>query len=368
MENGGNGKVNSIFEARLPSGASIKPSNHADGPTRERFIRDKYERRKYFDAAGFTEYAEEASFQPQQHARAAPTPTVVGPPSDAAKQRMEQRRARMHKASSTVDYQASQDTSSKARRKVVAKSPVSAPPPSSVDLLDLMGGGGGEEAVPNAFQEQQPNQGNQLDLFDFLTVGNDWGENQAAGETAASQASLPVPPPPPPPQKQQAFGADILSLYNGVQHQPQQSFAHFGAMQQQQPNGMQSMKGGGMSNMMMNNGMNNGMQQMTNSMQNMHFQQPQMTQQQLYQQQQQMMFMQQQQQQQQQMMMINNSNMHGNMMQGGMTQQPNGFGAHLGNNGGPSGHVFQVSTSKKPVKAQEKEDPFAQFGSNVFRS
>mmetsp|Transcript_14229 Transcript_14229/g.21896 ORF Transcript_14229/g.21896 Transcript_14229/m.21896 type:complete len:503 (+) Transcript_14229:105-1613(+) len=48
MENGGNAKVNAIFEARLPNlGNKIQAG--ADGRTRERYIRDKYERRKYYD-------------------------------------------------------------------------------------------------------------------------------------------------------------------------------------------------------------------------------------------------------------------------------------------------------------------------------
>lgn len=48
MENGGNEKVNAIYEAHL-NGVQ-KPSTTASGPARERFIRDKYERRKFFDS------------------------------------------------------------------------------------------------------------------------------------------------------------------------------------------------------------------------------------------------------------------------------------------------------------------------------
>ena len=58
MENGGNKKVNDIFEARLDSSSqsSIKPTTSATGPVRERFIRDKYERRKYYDATVLARY------------------------------------------------------------------------------------------------------------------------------------------------------------------------------------------------------------------------------------------------------------------------------------------------------------------------
>ena len=50
MENGGNAKVNAIFEARL---SVAKPTQTATGPMRERYIRDKYERRKFYDPNAF---------------------------------------------------------------------------------------------------------------------------------------------------------------------------------------------------------------------------------------------------------------------------------------------------------------------------
>jgi len=50
MENGGNGKVNAIFEAFLNV---AKPTQSANGQVRERFVRDKYERRKYYDPSAF---------------------------------------------------------------------------------------------------------------------------------------------------------------------------------------------------------------------------------------------------------------------------------------------------------------------------
>ena len=55
MENGGNQKVNAIFEARL---AVAKPTTSATGPVRERYIRDKYERRKFYDPNAFTEVSQ----------------------------------------------------------------------------------------------------------------------------------------------------------------------------------------------------------------------------------------------------------------------------------------------------------------------
>jgi len=64
MENGGNQKVNAIFEATLPppptpeeevlGGIAVKPNNRADLATRERYIHDKYEHRKYYDPTAYS--------------------------------------------------------------------------------------------------------------------------------------------------------------------------------------------------------------------------------------------------------------------------------------------------------------------------
>lgn len=65
MEHGGNAKVNSIFEARLTN-INEKPNNSAKGGVRELFIKEKYERRKYYDAAGFAFQRPEAPPQPKE--------------------------------------------------------------------------------------------------------------------------------------------------------------------------------------------------------------------------------------------------------------------------------------------------------------
>lgn len=52
MENGGNAMVNAIFEARLPR-INDKPTSTAKWGTRERFIQDKYERRRFYDESVF---------------------------------------------------------------------------------------------------------------------------------------------------------------------------------------------------------------------------------------------------------------------------------------------------------------------------
>jgi Putative GTPase activating protein for Arf len=355
MENGGNAKVNAIFEARLPN-PSLKPSNHADGQTRERYIRDKYERRKYYDPAGFDEYAASAAALPRSSPSSADTgSSSVGPPSDAAKQRLEQRRARINKSVSAVDDSAvsAASAASAPRRKVasssaIAKAPVSAPPP-TMDLLDLMGGFGEETAKESSPAVAKPS-ASSIDLFDFVVASKP--QQQSAAPVEQQPKAAPA-------------ALDIMSLYNNVgQHAAAPQFGASGMMQYP-PQQMMTANGmGGMPNMMMMpqqqqppQGMMNPMHQMTHAMQHMNFS-PQQQQQQFYQQQQMMMM--QQQQQQQMMMMMNNGN---NMNNGGFG------GPSMG--GMPSSNMGSrmpvAATAAPPNKAPEKEDPFAQFGSNVFR-
>jgi hypothetical protein len=135
MERGGNAKVNSIFEARLSQSGCTKPTNLADGPTRERFIRDKYERRKYYDPAGFS--ADFISSLPSpaesvtvakggcEHAQ------LPGAPSEIARKRVASRQARMKTTQSNMyDSHPAGSTQTK-----VSPAPVSAPV--FLDLLDF---------------------------------------------------------------------------------------------------------------------------------------------------------------------------------------------------------------------------------------
>ncbi|KAL3795601.1 hypothetical protein ACHAW5_002797 [Stephanodiscus triporus] len=92
MENGGNAKVNAIFEAFLNV---AKPTQSASGQVRERFVRDKYERRKFYDPNAFAaveserEQNEVVSGVQQRLANSRA-------PSDAARKRVEERAARNH--------------------------------------------------------------------------------------------------------------------------------------------------------------------------------------------------------------------------------------------------------------------------------
>jgi len=131
MENGGNAKVNAVFEANLAQSGRTRPTTHADGPIRERFIRDKYERRKFYDPAGFAiehfPTTTSASHDvPDGGGFASQSPP--GAPSDIARRRVASRQSRMKPHKSNV-------VTSKAPEVKVAKAPVSAPV--EFDLLDF---------------------------------------------------------------------------------------------------------------------------------------------------------------------------------------------------------------------------------------
>lgn len=129
MENGGNAKVNAIFEARLPD-ASLKPTTSASGSVRERFIRDKYERRKYFDANVLTNYHEINPVTNLQIPQVSSSNTKTARnPSEAARLRAQ---ARRHvtipaTAAATTMTHSSTNTISKAK-----------PTTSSADEIDLL--------------------------------------------------------------------------------------------------------------------------------------------------------------------------------------------------------------------------------------
>lgn len=140
MESGGNAVVNSIFEARLAQSGTAKPTNLADGPTRERFIRDKYERRKYFDPAGYANVGKSTITMQQSPASAGATGSEPysslspsrGTPSDVARQRVANRQARMRTAHSQMEVTTQAAAST---RPSVAPAPASAPV--VFDLLDF---------------------------------------------------------------------------------------------------------------------------------------------------------------------------------------------------------------------------------------
>ena len=91
MENGGNDKVNTIFEARLPSQA-MKIQAGANGPMRERYIRDKYERRKFYDASAVSELQleeEESDSEEEEGGVSSASANSVSRATAAARMRVE---------------------------------------------------------------------------------------------------------------------------------------------------------------------------------------------------------------------------------------------------------------------------------------
>ena len=257
MENGGNAKVNAIFEAHL-NGVG-KPSAGANGPTRERFIRDKYERRKFFDANVLQQYdngemsghttvtAEEESKDDKSHTG---VPLKMRAPSDAAKIRAENRRSRVSSTRAKVDKT------------------TNAPPSNTVvDLLDF---GSVSEPAPqfNVFaamqqQQQENNFANFSDPFDIeaSNSGNSV-EVTVKKETRVSTAATTVTVTHPPPQSastttsasitsqlkaKPALSSDeIMKLFN----QPSQMQNGFGLMTGGTANGSFQMMNPSMMGMM----------------------------------------------------------------------------------------------------------------------
>ncbi|KAL3794856.1 hypothetical protein ACHAWO_007630 [Cyclotella atomus] len=294
MENGGNKKVNLIFEAHLNVS---KPPNTASGPERERFIRDKYERRKFYDANAFAvveqmtpgEYNVDPSGEEEQQVIAgvqrrlaagssgngnlAPS---IRKPSDAARKRVEERAARNRVAGGV-------SSSVPAVRSKPVKTPV-APAPVA-DLLDFgdfdspeataavassSGGVVNNTASPVAASSNTNEPA--LDLFASMSVGDTNGAMPPPQRQQQLQQQA---------QQQKMSTADIMNMFNTPNQNAMQqnnmfamgggtpSGMHGGNMMMNQnvnPASYNNMMmptnnyGGGMNNqMMMNNGM--GMQQ-----------------------------------------------------------------------------------------------------------
>uniref|UniRef100_A0A6U5KEP5 Arf-GAP domain-containing protein n=1 Tax=Corethron hystrix TaxID=216773 RepID=A0A6U5KEP5_9STRA len=154
MEQGGNKKVNMFYEALLKPG--LKLQHGADGRTREKYIRDKYERRKFYDANAAT--SDESDSDAESDEEVVRTPRT---PSSIAKRRAAQ------KATSTP-ITTSTGTTNKTKpanrgRKIglprAAKPVVVQSPAPEVDLLDFS----------SPVQTSEPivgNPDNNQDLFD----------------------------------------------------------------------------------------------------------------------------------------------------------------------------------------------------------
>jgi hypothetical protein len=226
MENGGNEKVNAIYEAHL-NGVE-KPSATASGPARERFIRDKYERRKFFDAGVLQKfYNGEIISSPaivngsEEKFKSKPVSSSfkIRAPSDAAKKRAE---------SKTKQPQAED-----VKRNGVTPAPSH---PEIVDLLDF--GPVTESAAPqfdvSAAIKQQQEENNFANFSDpFAIEASNYGNSVevtvktetivnhlSPARTSTTSASAPLSQPK---AKPGLSSEDIMKLFH--QPPPPQPFA-----------------------------------------------------------------------------------------------------------------------------------------------
>ncbi|KAL7446966.1 hypothetical protein ACHAXM_010709 [Skeletonema potamos] len=270
MENGGNAKVNAIFEAHLNV---AKPNNSASGPVRERFIRDKYERRKFYDPRVFESAAqmnngggqdeeEEAVIAGVQRRLASERGTRA--PSDAARRRVEERAAKNRSGGGI--------NNSPTRSKPV-KAPVPVAPEPVADLLDF----GDFTSVEAASSFGHTNT---TSIAPAIAVATPAPSATPPAPPAAvdmfANMSLPVQNATAPPQQQQQqqqqqqpekktmSNADILSMFNtpNPQHNPMQQ-----NMFPMQNGGMLGGMGGGNNMMMMMNASNSNNMGMMNQQQ-----------------------------------------------------------------------------------------------------
>lgn len=258
MENGGNAKVNAIFEARLAQSGRTRPTHLADGPTRERYIRDKYERRKYYDPAGFSIDAGSV---------ATPAGRVVsdggnvesqsrpGAPSDIARRRVANRQARMKPPKSNT-------IAPKAPPARVAQAPVSAPV--EFDLLDFGSettarsgptpsatGGDPFSSLPTQSPAASATQTNQFFASGVQNTAIPPAPKTAPPSSTSTSLAQELLINPPPATKAAASNDDIMALFGPSKQQQNQQHSEFGmqAMNQMGPGGA------GNNNSMMMNGM-----------------------------------------------------------------------------------------------------------------
>jgi len=212
MENGGNKKVNLIFEGKLKNFGSLntKPSAGADGRTRERFIRDKYERRKYFDASALQKAEEESSSSEEESEeeevvvkKKSGKVVPIRAPSDAARQRAESRKARLNA------YRAKETNPSVA----IPKKQPAPQPAQEVDLL------GFDVTTPAAPPPADP-AASSIDLFAQINISSNNTATSSQVTITSTQTQPPAQTPPQAqPQEQPAqpkkYNTDeILSMFN----------------------------------------------------------------------------------------------------------------------------------------------------------
>lgn len=362
MENGGNKKVNAIFEAVAQH--ANKPTTMSDGRTRERYIRDKYERRKFYDENVLLSYyngdrgesEDDSSTDKEVKSKRSSTKKSaqsLRSPSDAAMKRAETRKSRLASTRNSVRSLVNDSINPKVqvdKTKVKQKTPTAPSTTSAepiVDLLDFatpMSDPGPPPDPPSA--SPSPN----LDLFKNMNKNSNLQNADPVSDSAAKAAMDPSA------QRKTFNNDEILSMFNQPTP-PQPAQMNFG-------NGMMAMNPNNM--MAMNPNMMAMMQQQT---------------------QQNMAAMQMQQQQANMMAMMQQNNGSNMMMQPGMINpmmmnHPTTAAAgnmqqhlammnnlHIGNpkmmpsqQGNNNGHQMGIAQRPPEQSKQDKPDPFDAFG------
>jgi len=174
MEQGGNKKVNAIYESGLTNPAA-KPQHGADGRARERYVRDKYERRKFYNPHKVTDDSDTDDEESEDE--------VVRQPSHLAKLRATQRK-------SAIPVPSKLNTPYKSKKSGRKLAPPRAPEvvlkAPEVDLLDFSAP---VQSSAPVLQENSTNSNHDL----FGSNGQDMFENTSYTNGVFGDASLQEP-------------------------------------------------------------------------------------------------------------------------------------------------------------------------------
>ncbi len=285
MENGGNGKVNAIFEAHLNNPAA-KPTTGASGPVRERYIRDKYERRKYFDPSVMQSYAGgdgDDSSSSGSSSGAGPLParrqaSSVRAPSEAARLRAQARKPKIPVPTSSSSSSSIPKSRSVPVHHSKSMHKASTVSPPEIDLLDFSSPIA--SVSTNSGPPLQPPSANPSPTFDMfknmkeLNIHNESSaSNTGSGSGSVTRsATMPVRAGnnlAPQMDSKKMTSDDILAMFHTPSTPQQSNFASFGNMNSNNMNNMNmnTMNNNNTNQMMMNNNsMMNGNMNMNNNM------------------------------------------------------------------------------------------------------
>jgi stromal membrane-associated protein len=229
MERGGNKIVNAIFEARLSEFGmhSGKPSLRSDGRTRERYVRDKYERRKFYDPNGLQQFVSEEESSSEEETESSsdeevspkkkPSSFTIRAPSEVAKQRAESRTARLNNLRTTNVTTKSKTTTMKTKTVKTFTVPKSKPTEPEIDLLGfntpLTTDPGPPPDPPSRSSSPPPDV---VDLFANVNITSQIeAQTTSATTNFTSAESFAVNTPKPEPQQSKKLNNDeILSMFN----------------------------------------------------------------------------------------------------------------------------------------------------------